>query len=146
MSYLKLASSNLLTCNVSSKNKKTLNLGPKIPYLGIFGLQFNKNYYQIFNQYSRICETIKFHPKQQKNNLGPKMLYWVFGLECSKTIVIFVINALQFVQLQSFVQKLEFLNLGPKMPKLGVFGLKLENTIVIIEISSLEFVLFQSLV
>ena len=145
MSCLKSASSNLLTCNVLSKNKKTLNLGPKIPYLGIFGLQFNKNYYQIFNQYSRICETIKFHPKPKKN-LGPKMLYWVFGLECSKTIVIFVINALQFVQLQSFVQKLEFLNLGPKMPKLGVFGLKLENTIVIIEISSLEFVLFQSLV
>ena len=72
MSLLKSAFSNLLTCNLSAKNKKTLNLGPKIPYLGIFGLQFNKNYYQIFNQYFRICETIKFHPKQTKNKLTTK--------------------------------------------------------------------------
>ena len=119
MSYLKSASSNLLTCNVSSKNKKTLNLGLKIPYLGIFGLQFNKNYYQTFNQYSRICETIKFHRKQTNKNLGPKMLYWVFRLECPKIIVMLVINALQFVKLQIFVQKLEFLNLEPKIPYLS---------------------------
>ena len=50
-------------------------MGPKIPYLDIFGLQFNKNYCQTFNQYTRICETIKFHQKQKKTNLGPKMLY-----------------------------------------------------------------------
>ena len=50
------------------KNKKNLNLGPKIHYLGIFGLQFNKNYYQIFNQHPRIRENFKFHPKQ-KNTL-----------------------------------------------------------------------------
>ena len=72
MSNLKSASSNLLTCKVSSKNKKILNLGPKIPYLGIFGLQFNKNYYQIFNQHIRICETIKFHPKWKKKKSETK--------------------------------------------------------------------------
>ena len=49
------------------KQKNPLNLRPKIPYLGIFGLQFNKNYYKIFNQYSRICETVKFHPKTEIN-------------------------------------------------------------------------------
>ena len=70
MSNLKSASSNLLTCKNSSKNKKFLNLGPKIPYLGIFGPQFNKSYYQIFNQHTRICETIKFHPKRK--DLGSK--------------------------------------------------------------------------
>ena len=48
--------------------KRPLNLGPKIPHLDIFGLQFNENYYQIFNQYCQICETIKFHPKQNKKN------------------------------------------------------------------------------
>ena len=74
MSYLKLTSSNLLTCKVSSKNEKTLNLGLKIPYLDIFELQFNKNYYQIVNQHSQICETIKFRSKGKKINLGPKML------------------------------------------------------------------------
>ena len=31
------------------QNQKTLNLGPKIHYLGVFGLQLNKNYHQIFN-------------------------------------------------------------------------------------------------
>ena len=83
MSYLKSASSNLLTWNLLSKNKKTLNLGPKIPYLSNFGLQFGKSYYQIFNQYSRICGSINFHPKQKK--LRTKNSPMDFGLECSKT-------------------------------------------------------------
>ena len=77
MPYLKSASSNLLSCNFSSKNKKTLNLGPKIPYLVIFGLQFNKNYYHIFNQYYRINETIKFQSKQKKLRTKNALLgYW----------------------------------------------------------------------
>ena len=101
MSYLKSASSNLLTCKVLSKNKKTLNLGPKIPYLSIFGLQFNKIYYQIFNQYSQICN-IKFHLKQQqqqqqKYSWDQIWSLWVFGMGCWKTIVIFVFNTLQFI-------------------------------------------------
>ena len=48
-----------------SLTQKQKKLGPKILYLGIFGLQFNKDYYQIFNQHSRICETINFNPKQK---------------------------------------------------------------------------------
>ena len=51
MPYLKSGSSNLLTCKVSSKKKKTLNLGPKTHYLDIFRLQFNKNYFKIFDQH-----------------------------------------------------------------------------------------------
>ena len=96
MSNLKSGFSNLLTCKVSSKNKKFSNMGPKITYLGIFGLQFNKNYYQTFKQHTWICETIKFHPKQNKN-LGPKILYLDLWLECWKILVIFLINALQIV-------------------------------------------------
>ena len=75
MSYVKSSSSNLLTYKVSSKNKTFLNLGSKIPYLGIFELQFNKNYYQIFNQHPGIFETIKFHQKQKKILMGTKMVY-----------------------------------------------------------------------
>ena len=48
------------------EQKKTLNLGQKILYISNFGVQFNKNYYQIFNQYSGIGETVKFYPKQNK--------------------------------------------------------------------------------
>ena len=50
-------------------------MGPKKPDLGIFVLQFNKSYYQIFNQNLWIREIIEFHPKQKKINLGLKMLY-----------------------------------------------------------------------
>ena len=46
------------------QKQKNFKPGPKKPYLGIFGLQFNKDYYQIFNQHPRICETINFHPKR----------------------------------------------------------------------------------
>ena len=121
-------------------------MGPKIPYLGIFGLQFNKNYYQVFNQRTRIRKTIKFHPKRKKINLGPKMLYLGLWLECWKTIVIFLINGLQIVQLQSFVQKLEFLNLEPKNALFKCFGQRFWKIIVILEISTLDFVLLQSFV
>ena len=68
VSYLKSIFCNLLTCNVSFKNKKILNFEL---YLGIFGLKFNKNYYQIFNQYSRICETIEFHKKKKLRTENP---------------------------------------------------------------------------
>ena len=64
------------------QKQKDSNLGPKIPYIGIFGLQFSKNSHQIFNQDTRICETIKFYPERKKINLGPKTLYFGPWLEC----------------------------------------------------------------
>ena len=69
------------------QKQKTFKLGTKNTF-GIFGLQLNKNYYQNFNQHTRICETIKFHRKQkqqqqqQKKKLGTKMLYLGLWLEC----------------------------------------------------------------
>ena len=53
-------------------------MGPKIPYLGIFWLQFNKSYYQIFNQHPQIFENIKFHPKQKNYSWDQKGFIWVF--------------------------------------------------------------------
>ena len=89
MLNLKSASSNLLACEVSSKKKKYLNLGPKIPYLGIFGLQVNKKYYQIFNQHTRICETIKVSSKTKKNKFATKNASWVFGWNAEKLLSYF---------------------------------------------------------
>ena len=57
-----------------------------------------------------------------------------------KTIVIFEIRTLEFFNLQNFAKKQKCLNLGPKMPYLGIFGLEFQKTIVIFEISTLEFV------
>ena len=72
MSYLKPAFSNLLTCNVLSQNKKSLDLRPKILCLGIFGLEFNRNYYlkSLFNTLEFVA--INFRPKRKKNKLGAK--------------------------------------------------------------------------
>ena len=81
MSHLKSASSNLLTCKVLSKNKKTSNLGSKIPYLGIFGLQFNKNCY-----HPRISENIKFHPKQKYITGTKNALFWSLGWNFEKLL------------------------------------------------------------
>ena len=40
LSYLKSAPSNLSNCKVSRIKQKYLNLGPNMPYLDIFGLEF----------------------------------------------------------------------------------------------------------
>ena len=57
-----------------------------------------------------------------------------------KTIVIFVISTLKFVYLQKFATKQKCLDLGPKVPYLGIFGVEFWKTIVIFEISTLKFV------
>ena len=44
-----------------------------------------------------------------------------------------------------FCEEIKCLNLGPKIPFLGIFGLEFENNIVILEISTLEIVKYESL-
>ena len=70
------------------------------------------------------------------------MLYLgIFGLKVSKTTVIFEMSAFEFVWLLNFVKKQKCLNLGPKMPYLGVFRVEFfKKSIVTFEINSLEFV------
>ena len=51
----------------------------------------------------------------------------IFGLEFENNIVIFEISTLEFVQLQNFAEKQKCLNLGPKMPYLGIFGLQFQK-------------------
>ena len=73
-------------------------------------------------------------------------LIWLFsGKAFPKTIVRFEISTLKFVSLQKFLKKQKCLNLGPKIPFLGIFGLEFENNIVIFEISTLEIVKYESL-
>ena len=53
------------------------------------------------------------------------MLYLgTFGLQFENNIVIFEINTLEFVYLQTFAKKKKqnCLSLGSKMPYLGIFG------------------------
>ena len=60
-----------------------------------------------------------------------KCLIRVFlGKIFRKTIVIFEISTLKFIYLQNSTRKQTCLNLGPKMPDLGIFGLEFENNTV----------------
>ena len=92
-----------------------------------------------------------FVRKQKCLNVGPKMPYWVFLTKnalfgyfwarvLNETIVIFEFCTLKFVYLENFTKKQNCLNLGPKMPDLGIFGLEFENNIAIFEINTVEFV------
>ena len=70
-----------------------------------------------------------------------KCVIWVFlDNNFKRTIVIFEISTLKVVYLQNFAKKQKCLNLGPKMPHLGIFGLEFEKSHVQFEISTLKFV------
>ena len=83
-----------------------------------------KNYCHIWNQHLQNIEIVKFLKKQKCLNLGSKMPYLgIFDQKClilvfsgkifRKTIVIFEISTLEFVNLQNFTKK------KTKMPKFG---------------------------
>ena len=107
--------------------KKTfLNAGPKLFYLGTFGLELEKAtvlwFFYISNL--KIFQT-KFCSKIKILRFGTKIvLIRYFRLKFQKTRVEFEISILKFVNTQSFVQKQKKINLGPKIPHLGIFGLQ----------------------
>ena len=51
-----------------------------------------------------------------------------FGLKFQKTNVVFEITILEFIYIQSFIQKQKTLNLGPKKPDLGIFVLQFNKS------------------
>ena len=52
-----------------------------------------------------------------------KCLIWAFlGKSFKKAILIFEISTLKFVYLENFTKKQNCLNLGQKMPDLGILG------------------------
>ena len=114
LSYLKSASSNF-SCIWCKKN--SLSLGPKM-------LEILKDYCHIWNQHPQICQTAKFLEKMKMSKFGTKnALFGIFWLEFENNILIFEISTLNFIKLQNFLEKWKCLNLGPKMPYLGIFGL-----------------------
>ena len=72
-------------------------------------------YCHIWNQHPRICLSLKFCEETEMPKFGTKnALLGIFGLNISKTIVIFEMST--FFELLSSVKKQKSLNLGPKMP------------------------------
>ena len=61
--------------------------------------------------------------KTKMSKFGTKnALFGYFWLEFEKNIVIFEISSPEFVKLQNFVKKWKCLNVGQKMPCLGIFA------------------------
>ena len=133
LSYLKSSTHKFIYLQNLTKKQKCLNLGPKMPYLGIFyqkclvwvflGYNFKRTIaiFEISNP--SICLIAKCHELIKCLNLGLKLPYLcIFGLEFSKTILIFEISTLKLVKLPNFVKKQNCLNFGPKVPYLGTFG------------------------
>ena len=68
--------------------------------------------------------------------MGPKIpKLSVFGLEFENIIVMVQISILEFVLLQSVVQKNKSLNLERKMPYFRIFGLELEKIVIFEKLS-----------
>ena len=78
--------------------KRSLNLGPKVSYLDIFGLKFNKTFviFEIDTLNSPYFQNSA--KKQRWLNLGSKMpCFGIFELEFENNIVEFEISPLEFV-------------------------------------------------
>ena len=110
--------------------KKTfLNIGPKLFYLGTFGMELEKAtvLWLFYISTLKFFQT-KFCSKIKSLRFGTKIvLIGYFRLIFQKTNVEFEISILEFVNMQSFVQKQKKLNLGPKIPYLGIFGLQVSK-------------------
>ena len=115
----KSAPSNLPIFKISRKNQKCLNLGPKVPYLGIFeqkcfiflflGNKFKKTIVRFEINTLRVVYLQNFTKRQKWLNLGPKMPdLSIFGMEFENIIVIFEINALKFVKNESLTHAVNF--------------------------------------
>ena len=112
---------------------KTPKFGIKNALFGYFWARISKNYCHIWNQLPRICLIAKFLRKAKMPKCGiknalfgyfwPKISYLgILGRNFEKTIVIFEISTLKFVYLENFTKKQNCLNLGQKMPDLGILG------------------------
>ena len=105
-------------------NKKELNMGPQTLYFGVFGLEFEK---------TSVTKLLNNNNNNKKVKL-PSLV--IFELEFEKTIVLFEIRNLEFVNI-IFMKSKKNLGLGLKLPYFGTFKLELENkTIAIFEINT----------
>ena len=92
-------------------------------YLGIFGLELGKATLLWFFYISTLeFFQTKFCPKIKILKLGTKLvLIGYFGLEFQKTNVEFEMSILEFVNMQSFIQKQTIFKLGAKNTLLRYF-------------------------
>ena len=80
------------------EEQKCLNVGPKMPYLGVLSKIFKKVLSCLKSASWSLSKLQKFAKKQKCLNLRPKMPYLgIFGLDFENNIFIFEISTLELV-------------------------------------------------
>ena len=114
---------NLPKCNISCKNN-FFECKTKIVLFGYFWTGTRKSYYTVvfLHHHPQIFST-KFCPKIKILKLATKIvLIGYFGQEFQKTNLEFKISILEFVKMQSFIQKQKNFKLGTKNTLLRYFS------------------------
>ena len=117
---LKFSTFNLSKCNISFKKKIFFKCWTKVVSFGYFWAGTRKSYL-FYISTLKFFQT-KFCPKIKIFKFGTKIvLIGYFGLEFQKTNVEFQISILEFVKMQSFIQKQESFKLGTRNTLLRYF-------------------------
>ena len=117
---LKFSTFNLSKCNISFKKKIFFKCWTKVVLFGYFWAGTRKSYF-FYISTLKFFQT-KFCPKIKIFKFGTKIvLIGYFGLEFQKTNVEFQISILEFVKMQSFIQKQESFKLGTRNTLLRYF-------------------------
>ena len=105
--------------------EKHLNIGPKLLYFGIFEQELEKLLYcGILHQHPQFFRNTKSCPKIKIPKFIIKIaLIGYFGLGFQKTNVVFEINILEFVTMQSSTKKQKSFKVETKNILLGIFRL-----------------------
>ena len=111
------------------KKWKCLNLGPKMPYLGIFGLELeDKQYCHIWNQHHRICLFAKFREKTKFSKFGTKItLLGYIGERILKNYCHILNQHPQICETAKFRDKLKMLNFETKNALFEYFWVEIWN-------------------
>ena len=100
-----------------------------MPYFGIFGLEFEKNYCHIWNQHPQNCLIANFAKKQKCLNLGRKM--WdsgIFVLEFEKKYYHICNQHPQIGLIAKYHEIMKMSKFGAKKPLFGYFWARISNT------------------
>ena len=154
----------LFTKLCKKKKKKSLNLGPKMPYLGIFDQKcdiwvllccnFKKLLSHLKTSSPWICLIAKCHDIMKMPKFGTKSaLFGYFWARILKNYCHIWNQHPRITVIAKFCKKTNCLNLRPKMPYFGIFDQKCHslvflgknfNFIVTFEISTFKFVYLQN--
>ena len=146
MSNLKSAFLNLLTCKVSSKNKKYLNLLTKNTYLVFLGCSLTKTIIKCLISTLESVKLQSFIQNEKINKFGTKKSPFESLAGMLKSCCHIAHQRPPNCLIGKFPAKIRILKFGIKRALFGSFGQQFWKTIFTFEIRVLGFVLLQSLV